>query len=154
MKYLANALGSYIDVGEYVLVGSPMYYRTRALFFLFKLTLLQNSGYRLTLFEGNVSLHLAVVGINIHKFGAVLSCAGAETVKAERIFVGRAAVVVIVFTACVKLTVNKIPVPSFFLFVISQRNASSVVVYGDAVILVKDGKDTVTVTLSRFVHRV
>ena len=97
---------------------------------------------------------VAVIGLYVHIFGAVLSSTRAETVKTERILVSRAALVVIVFTARVKLTVNKIPVPTSLCFVISERNSAPVVVYLYGFVIKYSYFYYVSVSLSRLVDRV
>ena len=127
---------------------------TRTLFASFKLTLLKDSRYGRALSKGNVALNLTVVGINLHKLRAVLRSARAKAVKTEGIFICGFAVVIVVFTARVKLTVNKVPVPSLLLFVISERNAAAVVVDRDGVVGVENSENLVAVTLSCLVNRV
>ena len=78
----------------------------------------------------------AIIRINVHIFRAVLRSTRAKTVKTEGILISGVLVVVIVFTACVKLTVNKIPVPSAFCFVVSKGNTAAVVVNLNRMVLI------------------
>jgi hypothetical protein len=101
-----------------------------------------------------MSFLLTVVGVDLKKLGGILSCAGAETVKTERKLVGTAAGVVVIFTACVELTVNELPVVAVVFFVVVQRNAASSVLNLYGMVAVSGDGDNVTVALSRLVNGV
>ena len=96
----------------------------------------------------------AVVGGNVHKFRAVLGRAGAKTVQTQRELVGSTLLVVVVFTACVKLTVNEIPVPASLRLVVSKGNTASVVVNLDGMVRKGSNGDLFSIALLRLVNRV
>ena len=129
-----------------------MHHGARALFLGREGTLLQLAVH-VTLLEGDAALDLAVVGLYGHKLRAALGRAGTKTVKTQGILVG-AALVVVVFTACVKLAVDQIPVPASLGLVPAKRNAASAVVHLDALVEEDLDADLRAVTLSRLVHRV
>ena len=150
---LLKKLGGDIYVGEHLDIGSPVNDRTRTAFVLTKRSCLK-VGYGLSLAEAYLIFVRSVVGINVHKLRAVLRSASAQTVKTERKLISGIAVVVVVFTARVKLTIYKIPVPASLGFVISERNSTSVVVNADRAIVVRNNLYLVSVTLARLVDRV
>ena len=110
--------------------------------------------HRLTLAEAYRAFVSSVVGEYVHKLGAVLSSASAKTVKSERILIRRAALVVVVFAARVKLTVYKIPVPAPLSLVVSKRNSAAVVLNADRVIKIGGNGNYRAVPLLCLVHRV
>ena len=154
VKDISDSFGSDVNIGKYLGVGLPMDDCTRTLFLALKLAFLKHACYGRTLLKGNMALDLAVIGVYLHEFRAVLCSTRTETVKTKGILVCGFAVVVVVLTARVKLTVNKVPVPSLFFFVISKRNASTVVIYCDGVVGVEDSEDLAAVSLSCLVNRV
>ena len=71
---------------------------------------------------------LITVAVNgdIHIFGTVLRCAKTKTVKTEGIEI-IFALALVILTACVKLTENKLPVILFLFHIPVKRNTSAVV---------------------------
>ena len=153
VKHVTEKVVGDIDVGKDLKIGSPMHHGTRALFLGGEGSLLQFS-HDLALLEGDGALGGAVVGFDHHKFRAVLCRAGAKTVQTQRIFVGRVAAVVFVFTAGVKLAVDQIPVPAPLTFVPAKGNTASVVIHHNALIGVDGDLNFVAVSFLCLVHRV
>ena len=96
----------------------------------------------------------AVIGTDVHIFGAVLSCARAKTVQTERIFVCGRAVIVVIFAACVKLAINKLPVIASFFFVVIKGNSTSEIFNFNRMIGKNSDVDYIAVAFTRFVNRV
>ena len=88
----------------------------------------------------------------MHVFGGILCGARAKAVEAEGIFIRAATLVVVIFTACVQLAEDQIPVPAFLLFVVAQRNAAPVVVHLNGAIQKSRDGDQLAVTLTGLVH--
>jgi hypothetical protein len=62
--------------------------------------------------------------------------------------------VVVIFTACIKLAINELPVIFSFVLVVIEGNASSEVLDGDDAILGSSDIDAVTVSFSRLIDGV
>ena len=141
------------DVGEYVQVGAPADDGARP-GVLFVQRFLGQFTDDLALAEGDAPLDLPAVGCDLHVFGGILRCAGAQTVQSQRVLVCGTVAVVVVFSAGVQLTVDEIPVPASLAFVPAQRHAAPAVVHLDTQIAeVRDLYDR-SVSLTRFVHGV
>ena len=87
---------------------------------------------------------------DVHVFGRVLRGAGAETVGSQRKIV-IAALVVVVFAACIQFAENKLPVEAFFSGVPIQRAAAAVVFHLDGTVGESGKRDEITVSLAGFV---
>ena len=150
---VAEELGGNIDVGKDLEVGAPKNDRTRAFFFRGERSFLQFT-VDLAAAEADTAFYFSVVGFDNHIFRSVLRCARTKTVQAEGVFVCAATAVVFVFTACIKLTVNQIPVPATFGLVPSERNTASVVVNFNASVLKNGNLNFFTVSGLSLVNRV
>ena len=140
------------DIGEDLQVRLPMHHSTGAPgFFAGEGTLLQLAVH-LALAESDGALGGTVVGVNLHVFRAVLRCAGAKTVKPQRIFVGRRLGVVVVFSSGVELAINQVPVPAPLGFVPAKRNAAPEILNRQAAVAIDGGNNPGPVPFARFVN--
>ena len=141
------------DVGEDVKVGPPAD-DGAALFapLLQRMRFQLACGFALGKPDG---MHLAaVIGADLHKFGGILRGAGAEAVEPERIAVGRALVVVVVFAARVQLAVDQLPVVAPLALVVPERDAAAEVLDLQGVVAPDRDDDLAAVAFARLVHRV
>ena len=81
-------------------------------------------------------------------------CAAAEQVQPAIELVSRVTVIIIIFTACIKLAINELPVPALLVLVVSKRNASTEILdlYGKIAELTNNY--LIAVTFSCLVNRV
>ena len=154
-RLLAHDLGKifkgHVDVGKDLKVGLPGDDRSGAAFapvFLLKLAR------GLAFFEFDVVFSVAGIACDVHELRAVLRGARTETVETERVAVGFALFVVVIFSARVKLAENKIPVVALFFFVPVERDSASEVLDRDRMITRDRHVDHVAVALARFVDGV
>ena len=153
MQGIAEELGGDVDVGKDLEVRAPKHHCACA-FFLWRERALLQLSVDLTAAEADASLHFAVVGFNDHIFRGVLRSASTEAVEAKGVLIRAATAIVFIFTACIKLTVDQIPVPAAFGFVPAKRNTAAVVVNLNASILKNGNLNFFTVSCLCLVNRV
>ncbi len=107
----------------------------------------------LALFEVQGVFLLVAPDRHVHVLGGVLRGAGAESVKAEGVFV-IAAVGVFVLAARVELAEHELPVEALFHGIPVQRAAAAEVLHLDGLVLKVSKRDQVAVALPRLVNGV
>ena len=90
---------------------------------------------------------------NVHVFRSILRCARTQAVRAQRVIV-IAALVVVVFAAGIQLAEDKFPVEALFYRVPVKRAAAAVVFHLNGFILENGQRDKVAISLARLVNRV
>ena len=88
-----------------------------------------------------------------HIFGSILGGAGAQTVEAQRVFVGLAAIVLI-FTAGIHLAIDQLPVIALLFLVIIQRYTAAKVLDLDGLVQIAGHVDDVAEAFAGFVDGV
>ena len=89
----------------------------------------------------------------IHIFRRILSSTGTKTIKAKAVFIVFACVVA-VFSTCIKLAENKLPVEAIFIFIIIYRYSSAKVFNGNRFILIPCYFYFFTIALTSLINRV
>ena len=142
-----------VDLLENVQIGEPADHRASALSACGDRLFLERS-LRLAFFEFHGGKRCPIIGGNGHICTGILRCGCAKAVQAKRKLVGRACIIVVVFSARIKLAEYELPVIALFLLIISERNAASEVLHLNGKIQKLLNDNTIAVALSRLVHRV
>ena len=139
-------------IGKDFDIGAPADHGTRAALTLFKRAR-SKLACRVALFKADGVQLVPVKGLHLHVLGGILRGARAKTVQTKRIFI-RAALVVFVFAACVKLAENELPVVASLLLVESKGNTASAVIYFYGKIVKYGYGNDIAVPLACFVNRI